>query len=151
MRPQIYPSRGNLSLARQIFSFLKGHPLLIVVYHQRSSVIKGHLKDNLRSQSSSIKGHLPSKIVFQEAVFHQRLSAIKGCQYISDPRSNILSHTHIHLHTDSPTHAHTYTPKHLHTHTQTPTHAPTHTHTQAHTHTHIHTCTHTIIPHYPKN
>ena len=47
----------------------------MVVFHQRSSSIKGRLPSKvvLHQRSSSIKGCLPSKVLF-----HQRSSSIKG-------------------------------------------------------------------------
>ena len=60
-------------------SSIKGFLLSKVVFHQRSSSIKGHhLPSNVFSHQrlSSIKGSLPSKVV-SKVVFHQRFYSIK--------------------------------------------------------------------------
>ena len=74
-------------------------PSLKVVFHQRSSSIKGHLSSKVifHQRSSSIKGRLTSKVIFHQrsssikgclpskVVSHQRLSYIKDCLSVSKP------------------------------------------------------------------
>ena len=66
----------NLSICRFFPMKVVGGLALKVIFHKRSSCIKGHLplKVVLHRRSSSIEGCLPSKVVF-----HWRSFSIEGC------------------------------------------------------------------------
>ena len=88
---------------------------LKVIYHLRSSSIKGHLPSNVvfHQESSSIKGSLPSKVVFHlrlswwsssiigylppKVVLHLRSSPTKGCLQPKSVFHQRLSSTKGHL------------------------------------------------------